>query len=328
MAIAQHQQVDKVQLLNCYRQMKLIREFEREAARQYTQGKIQGFLHLYSGEEAVAVGAISALGPDDYIVTHYRDHGHAIARGVETTRIMAELFGKATGCSRGRGGSMHLFDASRHFLGGYAIVGGQMPVAVGLGLAAQYRGEDRLALCIFGDGALNEGEFHEAMNLASVWHLPVVFLCENNLYGMGASAKENLALFDAIYKMSAAYRIPGYQVDGNDVLAVRDLMLRSVEHVRDGKGPVFIEALTYRLQGHSIADAGRYRPQEEVAYWAARDPIPRFQGWLLAERLATKEELENINAGVMDEVVKAAEFAEESPFPAPEELYRFVYKES
>ncbi len=317
----------KEQLLEFYRQMHLIREFERECERQYTRGNIKGFLHVYSGEEAIAVGAISALLPQDYVVTHYRDHGHALARGVSSKAVMAELFGKATGCSKGKGGSMHMFDAEKNFMGGYAIVGGQLPVAAGLALASKYRGEDRLTLCFMGDGALNEGEFHEAMNLAAIWKLPVIYFCENNLYGMGASAANNLVMYKEIYKMAAAYGIEGIQVDGNDVLAVRELMEQVTRRVRQGLGPYFVEAQTYRLRGHSIADPANYRPAEEVAYWQSRDPIPSFRQWLLTDGMASQEEIDQIHAAVEREVVVAAEFAERSPFPDPADLYRWVYQE-
>ncbi|MBM3942964.1 MAG: pyruvate dehydrogenase (acetyl-transferring) E1 component subunit alpha [SAR202 cluster bacterium] len=307
--------------------MHLIREFERECERQYTRGHIKGFLHVYSGEEAIAVGAISTLEPQDYVVTHYRDHGHALARGVSSKDIMAELFGKATGCSKGRGGSMHLFDASKNFMGGYAIVGGQLPVATGLALASQYRGENRIALCFMGDGALNEGEFHEAMNLAAIWKLPVIFFCENNLYGMGAPASTTLIMHQEIYRMAAAYGIPGAEVDGNDVLAVRELMLEVVQRVRGGQGPYFIEAKTYRLRGHSIADPANYRPPEEVSYWQSRDPVPRFKEWLLAEGQASQAEIDQVGASVEQEIVAAAQFAESSPFPQPQDLHKWVYEE-
>lgn len=322
----EHPRPGKRELLGFYRQMRLIREFERECERQYTRGNIKGFLHVYSGEEAIAVGAIPTLRPEDYVVTHYRDHGHALTRGVGSKAVMAELFGKVTGCSRGRGGSMHLFDASKNFMGGYAIVGGQLPIAVGLALASQYKGEDRLTLCFLGDGALNEGEFHEAMNLAAIWKLPIIFFCENNLYGMGAPASTTLAMHQEIYKAGDAYGIPGFRVDGNDVLAVRALMLDSTSYVRDGKGPVFVEAQTYRLRGHSISDPANYRPAEEVEFWQQRDPIPRFRSWLLAEGLASEEEFQEIDASVDEEIVAAAEFAESSPFPEAAELYREVYR--
>jgi pyruvate dehydrogenase E1 component alpha subunit len=322
-----HQQHDKTQLLDFYRQMRLIREFEREAERQYTRGNIKGFLHVYSGEEAIAVGAIATLQPQDYVVTHYRDHGQALARGLDSKAVMAELFGKATGCSQGKGGSMHLFDAEKNFMGGYAIVGGQIPLATGLALASQYNQEDRVTLCFMGDGAVQEGEFHESLNLASVWELPIIFFCENNLYGMGASAKHTMSMYNQIYKMADAYGIRGSQVDGNDVLAVRELMQEATHQVRSGKGPLFIEAHTYRLRGHSIADPAHYRPEEEVKYWEARDPIVRFQSWLTEQELVTRQELDEVDASVEQEVVEAAEFAESSPFPEPAALFEHVYNQ-
>lgn len=315
----------KSDLLEFYRQMKLIREFERESERQYTRGNIKGFLHVYNGEEAIAVGAINTLRADDYIVTHYRDHGQALARGMTSNEVMAELMGKATGCSRGKGGSMHLFSAELNFMGGYAIVGGQLCIAAGIALAVQYRGGDQVALCFFGDGAVNEGEFHEAMNLAAIWKLPVVFFCEHNLYGMGASSKETLVMWDSLHEMAAAYGMARYEVDGNDVLAVRGLMRKVNAEVRAGKGPAFIVAKTYRLRGHSVADPANYRPDDEVAYWMAQDPIPRFRTWLMEEGIATVEDFEEIDAGVDEEIVIAAEFGESSPWPAPEELYDGVY---
>ena len=326
MAIAQEKDISKAQLLEFYRLMRLVREFERESERQYTRGNIKGFLHVYTGEEAIAVGAISTLSEQDYVVTHYRDHGHALARGLDSGAIMAELFGKATGVSKGKGGSMHLFDTSKNFMGGYAIVGGQLPIAAGLALASQYNGEDRVALCFMGDGALNEGEFHESMNLAAVWKLPVIFFCENNLYGMGAPSADTLAVHKQMYKLADAYGMDNHRVDGNDVVAVHELMLDVVENVRSGKGPAFIEARTYRIQGHSIADPANYRPDEEVEYWRSQDPIPRFREWLTEQGLASEEEFDQIDAAVDQQIVKAAEFAEASPFPAPEELYKGVYE--
>ena len=329
MAIAEEKQVGKLgktELVGLYRQMRLIREFERECERQYTRGNIRGFLHVYSGEEAIAVGAISTLAPADYVVTHYRDHGQALAKGITANAAMAELFGKATGCSSGKGGSMHLFDAEKNFMGGYAIVGGQLPIAAGLALASQYKEDNRVTLCFLGDGAINEGEFHESMNLAAIWDLPMIFFCENNLYGMGAPASTTLFYYEEIYKMADAFGMSNYQVDGNDVLAVREVMLEATDHVRTGKGPVFIEAHTYRLRGHSIADPADYRPDEEVAYWEARDPIPRYREWLLSKGLISSEELEQIHASVDDEVVTAAEFAASSPFPTAEDLYFGVYQ--
>lgn len=327
MAIANRHELSKVQLLEFYRQMRLIREFERECERQYTRGNIKGFLHVYTGEEAIAVGAISTLKPKDYVVTHYRDHGQALARGLDTNAVMAELFGKATGVSSGKGGSMHLFDSSKNFMGGYAIVGGQLPVAAGLALASQYNEEDRVTLCFMGDGALNEGEFHESMNLAAVWNLPVIYFCENNLYGMGAPSADTLAVHHQMYLLADAYGMANHRVDGNDVVAVHELMLDVTNDVREGKGPAFIEARTYRIQGHSIADPANYRPEEEVEFWKSQDPIPRFREFLIAEGTALGEDLDQIDAAVDEEVVAAAQFAEASPFPGPEELNSHVYQD-
>jgi pyruvate dehydrogenase E1 component alpha subunit len=317
----------KTDLLEYYRQMKLIREFERESERQYTRGNIKGFLHVYNGEEAIAVGAINSLRSDDYVVTHYRDHGQALVRGISSNEVMAELMGKATGCSKGKGGSMHMFSSELNFMGGYAIVGGQLTIAAGIGMAIQYRGDDQVVLCFFGDGAVNEGEFHEAMNLAAIWKLPVVFFCEHNLYGMGASSKETLVMWDSLHEMAAAYGMDRYEVDGNDVLAVSDLMQKVNVDVRTGAGPAFIVAKTYRLRGHSVADPADYRPKEEVEYWASQDPIPRFREWLTEEGIATVEDFEEIDASVEEEVVMAAEFAESSPWPEPGALYEGVYSD-
>ena len=326
MAATQTKELNKAKLLEFYRLMRLIREFERECERQYTRGNIKGFLHVYTGEEAIAVGAIAALTDRDYVVTHYRDHGHALARGLDTDGVMAELFGKATGVSKGKGGSMHLFDTSKNFMGGYAIVGGQLPIAAGLALASQFNDENRVALCFMGDGALNEGEFHETMNLAAVWNLPVIFFCENNLYGMGAPSSDTLAVHRQMYKLADAYGMDNYRVDGNDVVAVHQLMMDVVDNVRAGKGPAFIEARTYRIQGHSIADPANYRPDEEVEYWRSQDPIPRFKDWMTGQGLAKEEEFSSIDSAVDQEVVNAAEFADASPFPGPEELLQGVYQ--
>ena len=236
------------------RTMMQIRRFEEKAAEMYARGKIKGFLHLYIGQEAIAAGAIAAARPDDYIVSHYREHGHALARGLEPNRIMAELFGRETGVTGGRGGSMHLFDASKSFLGGYAIVAGHMPLACGLALAEQYKGTDRLAVNFLGDGAVNEGEFHESLNLASVWKLPAIFICENNLYGMGTDVRRVSAVIEIYKRVDEAYAMPSEQVDGMDVLAVHDAVARAADHVRSGRGPYFLEMICYRFRGHSMAD--------------------------------------------------------------------------
>ena len=318
---------DKAVLLDHYRQMVQIRVFEERAAEQYMLGKIRGFLHLYIGEEAIAVGAISALGPQDYVVTHYRDHGHALARGVESKVIMAELFGRVTGSSKGKGGSMHLFDASRRLAGGYAIVGGQLPIAAGLALASSFKKKDEVVLCFLGDGALNEGEFHESMNLASLWRLPVIYFCENNLYGMGAPVEEMVAAPE-IYRIAEAYNMPSQRIDGMDVLEVHERMREVVQHVRSGEGPYFIEAMTYRFRGHSMADPVNYRQKDEEEKWRVKDPISCYKAWLIETDISSKEELAAVNEAVEREIEEAIELADHSPFPPPEALYHDVYYEA
>ena len=252
-------------------------------------GKIRGFLHLYIGEEAIAVGSISALEPRDYIITHYRDHGHAIARGMDSNSIMAELFGKATGCSKGKGGSMHLFDVEKHFMGGHAIVGGQLPLAVGLALGSKYKGEGSAVIVYLGDGAVNEGEFHESLNLASLWELPVIFFVENNLYCMGAPVDQTLIFHDEIYKSANLYKIPSKRVDGMDVMAVREATLEAVERARTEGKPFMIEAMAYRFRGHSMADPAEYRTKIEEEQWRMRDPITVLKDQLLDDGVASAE---------------------------------------
>jgi len=314
------------ELLGLLRQMMLIRRFEEKAAEMYARGRIAGFLHLYIGQEAVAVGAEAAIGPDDHVVSHYRDHGQALARGLDPKAIMAELFGRTTGVSKGRGGSMHLFDVSRHFMGGYAIVGGHMPLSCGLALANKQLKNNRIVLCFFGDGAVNEGEFHEALNLAGVWSLPVIWLCENNQYGMGTEIRRVSAETE-VYRRACAYNIPAEQVDGMDVLAVRDALRKAVQHTRQGKGPYFVEAVTYRFRGHSMADPEFYRTKEEVQQWRARDPIPLFErrlrDWGLIDDTGIKRREDEVETVVNE----AERFAEESPAPDVSTLYDNVYKE-
>ncbi|MHB8576382.1 MAG: pyruvate dehydrogenase (acetyl-transferring) E1 component subunit alpha, partial [Dehalococcoidia bacterium] len=281
------------QLVGFLQQMQLIRRFEERAAEMYTRRKIGGFLHLYVGEEAVAVGTIARLRPDDYIVSHYRDHGHALARGLDPRAIMAELFGRSTGVSHGKGGSMHLYDTAKNFLGGYAIVAGHLPIACGLGLAAQTLGEDRVCMCVFGDGAVNEGEFHEALNLAALWKLPVVFLCENNLYGMGTALAAASATVD-LYEFAEAYHIPGARCDGMDVVDCYRAMGEAMDHCRSGKGPYFLEAMTYRFRGHSMADPELYRTKDEVAQWRQRDAIQRLKHDLIEREVIDVAEADRI----------------------------------
>ena len=317
--------IDKAQVAEYYRMMMLIRRFEEASARLYMQRLIRGFLHLYIGEEAVAVGAVGSLEPQDYIITHYRDHGHALARGLDPKACMAELCGRATGTSGGKGGSMHLFDANLHFMGGHAIVGGQMPIGVGIGLGIKMKQQNAAVMIFFGDGAVNEGEFHESLNLASLWKLPTVFFLENNLYGMGTHVDRTHAAGRDIFKSADYYNIPAVQVDGMDLMEVREATAEALRSVRAGNGPVFIEAMTYRYRGHSMADPVNYREMSEVEEWRINDPIDRFKALALGEGLITQSELQQIDSEVADEVEKAVEFARESPLPNMDSIYDNVY---
>jgi pyruvate dehydrogenase E1 component alpha subunit len=308
-----------------YRQMVLIRRFEEEARVAYQQGKIGGFLHLYIGEEAIAVGAIHALRPQDHIVTHYRDHGHAIVRGLDPKRLMAELYGKETGVAKGRGGSMHFADATKNFWGGYAIVAGHLTIAVGLALAAQRAREDKVAMVFFGDGSTDNGQFYECLNLASLWKLPVVFVCENNQYGMGVAIDKASAVTTVHQKADMA-NIPAVEVDGMNALAVYEATQKAVEHAASGKGPYFIEALCYRYQGHSVADPDKYRDPDKIEEWKKRDAIERVRA-LLVEQGLTDEDIALINADVEREIKEIVAFAEASPAPAFSTLYDYTYAE-
>ncbi len=312
------------ELLRLYEQMVLSREFEESCAEQYTKGHITGFLHLYSGQEAVAVGATAALHQEDYILSAYREHAQAIVRGAEPRRVMAELFGKATGICKGKGGSMHLFAPALNFMGGYAIVGGQFPIAVGLAFASRYRQEDRVAACFFGDGAVNQGTFHEALNWARLWELPVLFICENNFYGIGTEVHRSSALA-SIFKRTCGYDIPSEKVDGMDVIAVYKAVKYAAEKVRETSRPYFIEAITYRFRGHSMADPAKYRSAAEHEVWKARDPIPGFAKRLLEEEIAGNEQLEDILAKARAKVEEAVRFAEASPWPEDEEVYNDIF---
>ncbi|MCH7593908.1 MAG: pyruvate dehydrogenase (acetyl-transferring) E1 component subunit alpha [Chloroflexi bacterium] len=306
--------------------MYLIRQFEEVCGEMYTRGLIRGFLHLYIGQEAIAVGSISQLQSQDYIVTHYRDHGHALARGLDPNRAMAELFGRVDGLSKGKGGSMHLFDAEKGFMGGHAIVGGQFPLAAGLALSHKYRKTDGICLVFFGDGSTNQGTYHEVMNLAAVWKLPMLFLLENNLYGMGSRFDRVRGGGEDFYPGAAMYGIEHTAVvDGMDVLAVREATRVAIEGIRAGKGPAFIEAKTFRFQGHSMADPVKYRDSAETASWEARDPIVTFPRDLMAQGLVDEAELEQIRADVEAQVAETVRFAENSPFPPDEELHTDIY---
>ena len=309
--------------------MFLIRRFEEKAAEAYTLGKIGGFLHLYIGEEAVAVGATSALRPDDYAISAYREHGHCLAKGADPKRTMAELYGRRDGLSGGKGGSMHLFDKSVNFLGGHAIVGAHLPIAVGVGFAVKYQGGDQVVVCYFGDGAVPEGEFHESMNLAALWKLPVIFLCENNRYAMGTSVERALAQTE-IWKFGQTYGIPSERVDGMDVLAVREAVARAVARARKQKTPALLEADTYRYRGHSMRDpAGAvYRTKEEVEREKLRDPITLFREKMLAADVLSEADVRAIEKDVNDRVDEAVAFADASPEPPAEALFTDIYKES
>lgn len=311
--------VTREEALDWFRKMSLIRRFEERAEEAYGQGKIGGFLHLYIGEEAVAVGAMAALQPEDDVITHYRDHGYVLARGIEPKRVMAELYGKATGLSKGKGGSMHMADVRRHLWGGYAIVGGHIPLATGLALAIQYRKLPQIVACFFGDGATNAGTFYSGLNLAAVWKLPLIAIVENNHYGMG-TAFERVSAVGEVYRKASSFDIPGVRIDGNDVLAVRDAVRRMADQSRNGGGPQLIEAMTYRFRGHSMGDPQRYRTKEEVEEAKSRDPIARWRSTVQENDLATEDELRKIGDEVEAEVEEAVRYAENSPAPDPGEL--------
>jgi pyruvate dehydrogenase E1 component alpha subunit len=316
----------KDELLDMYRQMFLIRRFEERSAEQYAYGKIGGFLHLYIGEEAVAVGAIKALRQQDHLVTHYRDHGYALAIGADPGAAMAELFGKATGTTKGRGGSMHMTHVERHFWGGYAIVSGHIPIATGLGLAQAYQETDAVVMCIFGDGSTNAGAFHEALNMAKIWNTPVIFLCENNLYAMG-TAYQYVSAVPQMSTKAAAYDIPAEIVDGQDVLAMYEATQRAVEHCVSGKGPYFLEAMTYRFRGHSMADPETYRDKAEVEEHRHHDPIEAFKQRLLSAKVATEADIEQIDQAVEQQIEDAITFADESPVPDPDTIFDYIYSD-
>jgi len=312
------------ELLEFYEQMVLCREFEESCAEQYTKGHITGFLHLYSGQEAVAVGAMAGLQHDDYVLSAYRDHAQAIVRGADPNAVMAELFGKATGLCKGKGGSMHLFDRKNHFMGGYAIVGGQFPIAVGLAYASRVRGESRITACFFGDGAINQGTWHESLNWARVWELPVLFICENNFYGIGTGVQRASALA-SLHRRTCGYDIPSEQVDGMDVIAMFNAVKRAAAWVRERQRPYFIEALTYRFRGHSMADPAKYRPSAEQEIWRSRDPIPAFAKRLIEAGITDDSTLKGIRDRCLDRVEEAVSFAEESPWPDDAEVWEDIY---
>jgi pyruvate dehydrogenase E1 component alpha subunit len=304
--------------------MTLIRRFEERAGEMYARAKIGGFLHLSIGEEATIVGSTRALRESDYLVSTYRSHGYALARGTEPERVMAELFGRVDGCCGGHGGSMHMFDVERRFMGGYGIVGGNLPIASGIALGSDYTGTDDVTLCTFGDGASNQGTFGETLNLAALWQLPVVFLVINNQFGMGTSLARHSAVTD-LQRKGESLGVPGTRCDGMDVLDTHAVIAAAVERVREDHRPVLVEAVTYRFRGHSMADPEEYRSKEEVAHWRERDPIPAFGALLEGKGILDAEGREKLDREAVARIDAAVEFAEASPFPAPESLYEDVY---
>ena len=323
-AAADKPRLSREHMLELLRQMIRIRRFEDKCAELYTQEKIRGFLHLYDGEEAIAVGVIPVLEKRDRIVATYREHGHALVRGVPMTTVMAEMYGKQEGCSRGRGGSMHLFDAATNFHGGNAIVGGGLPLAVGLALASHMRKDDLVTACFFGEGAVAEGEFHESLNLAALWGLPVLFVCENNLYAMGTALSLSESETDIQHK-AACYKITSETVDGMDVVAVEAAARRAVHAVRESRKPYFLECRTYRLRAHSMFDPQFYRDKTEVENWRPREPIIRFEKWLDASHMIHAEDVARIEAEADAEIAAAVAFAEAGTWEPVEQLTRFTY---
>jgi pyruvate dehydrogenase E1 component alpha subunit len=323
---ATHLRIDRDHGLRLLHELIRIRRFEERCVELYSAAKIRGFLHLYIGEEAVAVGVMQQLTGEDAVVATYREHGHALARGVPATAVMAEMYGKVEGTSRGRGGSMHLFDRARRFYGGNAIVGGGLPIAAGLALADRMQDRSHVTACFFGEGAVAEGEFHETINLAALWRLPVLFCCENNLYAMGTALTRSESETNLAYK-AASYEVPAWTVDGMDVLAVADAAERAVAEIRGGGGPVFLELQTYRFRAHSMYDPERYRSKEEVEVWRQRDPITLLSQHLASAGFLADGDIEAIEAAVSGEIDEAVAFAEEGTLEPVDDLTRFVYSE-
>ncbi|MEP6698395.1 MAG: pyruvate dehydrogenase (acetyl-transferring) E1 component subunit alpha [Verrucomicrobiota bacterium] len=315
------EQRDEVEMLAL---MLLIRRFEERASQQYQAQKIGGFCHLYIGQEAVVVGAIAATRPDDYIITAYRDHAHALARGTSANACMAELFGKATGCSRGLGGSMHYFDREHHMYGGHAIVGAHVPLAVGMAFASKYREEDRVTLCFFGDGAINQGAFHEALNLAGLYKLPIIFICENNLFAMGTSVERSTSLKEIVDR-AEGYDMPGTVIDGMNFREVRDKLSEIIEPIRQEPHPAFVEIRTYRYRGHSMSDPASYRTKEQLEKFRLDDPITRLRAQLTREEKVTNERFDQMDKEAKKTALTSVKFAEESPEPPLEKLYDYTY---
>ncbi|HSB65619.1 MAG TPA: pyruvate dehydrogenase (acetyl-transferring) E1 component subunit alpha [Anaerolineales bacterium] len=319
--------MDKKDYLELFHQMMLIRLLEEQASALYQQGKIGGFLHLYTGQEAVSTGLINCRQPEDHVITAYRDHGVAINCGIPAKVVMAELLGKVTGCSQGRGGSMHMADVSKNYWGGHAIVGAHLPIAVGLALGDRYKGRDAVTICMFGDGATNIGYFHEALNLSKVWDLSVLWVCENNRYGMG-TAVERASAVSEIRQKAEGYLIPNECVDGMDIIQVREAAMQAIEKVRTQKTPYFLEIETYRFHGHSMGDPERYRTSDEVKCWQnEEDPIGIYHKYLVENQIASPDELDAIEKTTEQEIQEAVQYAESSPEPSPEDLYKYLYVE-
>lgn len=316
--------MDKATLLDWYRQMVLVRRFEQRCAELYQQGKIGGFLHLYIGQEAVAIGSIGARRKQDHVITAYRDHAHALAVGTDPGALMAELLGKETGISKGRGGSMHMADVAHNYWGGYGIVGGHVPLGTGIALAEQYKGTDAVVLCYMGDGSTNIGYFHESLNLAGVWDLPIIYIVENNQYGMGTAVDRASAVPDISTK-ALAYGMDPKTVDGMNVIDVYEATKAAIGAIHAGKGPQFLNIITYRFEGHSMGDPLRYRTKDEVAKWREDDPIGVLERYMLDKKIVQKEDLEDIDQEVEKVVEDAIDFAEKSPFPSLDTLFDHIY---
>ncbi len=330
----EYSKISKEEGLLLYEDMTLGRFFEDKCAEMYYRGKMFGFVHLYNGQEAVSTGVIQAMRPgEDYVSSTYRDHVHALSAGVPAKEVMAELFGKETGCSKGRGGSMHMFSAKHKLLGGYAFIGEGIPVATGTAFASKYRREalgdasaDQVTACFFGDGTCNNGQFFECLNMAALWKLPILFVVENNKWAIGM-AHERATSQPEIYKKASVFGMPGVEVDGMDVMAVRTVATEAIARARAGEGPTLIEALTYRFRGHSLADPDEMRSKEEKDFWFARDPLKKFKAYLIEQNLVDEEELKEIERKVQDVINDAVQFAESSPEPDPSELYRYIFAE-
>lgn len=320
-------EITKDTYLHWYESMVLMRKFEEKAGQLYGQQKIRGFCHLYIGQEAVLAGAMSVLGPEDSMITAYRDHAHAIARGMSANEIMAELFGKVTGCSKGKGGSMHMFSKEHKFFGGHGIVGGQIPLGAGIAFAEKYKGTNNVNVCYMGDGAVRQGALNETFNMAMLWKLPVVFVCENNGYAMGTSVARTTNMVD-IYKIGLGFDMPCAPVDGMDPVAVHNAMDEAVQRARRGEGPTFLEMRTYRYKGHSMSDPAKYRSKEEVEEYKGKDPIEIVKKAISEKNYADAAWFEEIDKKVKDIVDESVRFAEESPWPEPSELYEDVYVQS